>query len=490
MATRVFRGITYELITGTDDADLLQFPGQATQYYMEGMAGNDHLQAGSAKSVIDGGPGADTMTGSPGGTIFIVDNVNDSVSGLGSHLILSSVTYALPGRVPGLNAGRFNQIELIGTDDIDALGNQDANKLIGNDGSNVLDGDFGADDMLGGLGDDVYIVDNLGDKVTELADEGIDLVETGKSFTASANVENITILFGRNANATGNDLANTLIGNSGINVLSGLAGDDLLVAGIGNDTLNGGADNDEQYGEIGRDALNGDAGNDLLDGGTGADRMAGGAGNDTFYVDNGLDVVIEAPAGGFDTVFTSVALAIPANVEKLVYNGISDGEILTGNALANFLTGNGYVNELRGGAGDDTLDGGPGADEMAGGTGNDTYIVDNSNDAVVEGGGTGAGAPTNLIPSATSAGGIDTVRTFVNFDLPASVESGIVIGKGNVSLGGNSGANKLTGGIGNNTLSGDAGADTLIGGAGRELVPVRRRTRGRQRGPHRRFQSD
>ena len=90
--------------------------------------------------------------------------------------------------------------------------------------------------MRGGLGDDVYIVDNLGDKVTELADEGIDLIETAKSFTAPANVENITILFGRNANATGNELANTLIGNSGINVLSGLAGDDLLVAGIGNDT--------------------------------------------------------------------------------------------------------------------------------------------------------------------------------------------------------------------------------------------------------------
>ena len=117
-----------------------------------------------------------------------------------------------------------------------------------------------------------------------------------------------------------------------------------------------------------------------------------------------------------------MALAIPANVEKLVYNGISDGEILTGNTLANFLAGNEYVNELRGGAGDDTLDGGPGADEMAGGTGNDTYIVDNSNDAVVEGGGTGAGAPTNLIPSATSAGGIDTVKTFVNFDLPTNVE--------------------------------------------------------------------
>jgi serralysin len=55
-----------------------------------------------------------------------------------------------------------------------------------------------------------------------------------------------------------------------------------------------------------------------------------------------------------------------------------------------------------------------------------------------------------------------------NFELPANVENGIVIGRGNVTLEGNAAANNLTGGIGNNTLDGGDGKDTLTGGAGRD----------------------
>ncbi|MEY9324248.1 Ca2+-binding RTX toxin-like protein [Sinorhizobium fredii] len=50
-------------------------------------------------------------------------------------------------------------------------------------------------------------------------------------------VENLTLLGTGNTNATGNGLANTLIGNSGNNILNGGAGNDKLTGGLGNDTF-------------------------------------------------------------------------------------------------------------------------------------------------------------------------------------------------------------------------------------------------------------
>ncbi len=41
--------------------------------------------------------------------------------------------------------------------------------LTGNGAANILDGRGGADTMIGGLGNDTYVVDDDGDVVTELA---------------------------------------------------------------------------------------------------------------------------------------------------------------------------------------------------------------------------------------------------------------------------------------------------------------------------------
>ena len=93
--------------------------------------------------------------------------------------------------------------------------------------------------------------------LTENASEGTDLIQAGVSYTASANVENLTLTGSAAINATGNTLANVLTGNAGANLLDGGAGNDTLTGGSGNDVLNGGAGNDLLTGGVGSDAADG-----------------------------------------------------------------------------------------------------------------------------------------------------------------------------------------------------------------------------------------
>jgi hypothetical protein len=127
--------------------------------------------------------------------------------------------------------------------------------------------------MSGGAGNDTYLVDNVGDVVTEALNEGTDLVQSSVSFTLGANVDNLTLTGTANLNGTGNGDANVLTGNSG---------------------------------------------NNTLDGGAGADTMVGGDGNDTYVVDNAGDVVTEAATvgSGTDTVQSSISYTLGTNVEN------------------------------------------------------------------------------------------------------------------------------------------------------------------------------
>ena len=239
-----------------------------------------------------------------------------------------------------------------------------------------------------------------------------------------------------------------------------------IIGTTGNDSgsaaLHGTDDADLIEGLQGRDDLYGGAGNDVLDGGQGIDTMYGGTGDDTYYVDNQADIVIELAGEGRDIVYSSVAYAIGANIEKLTLTGT--GNIAaTGNALNNILTGNSGNNKLSGGAGNDglaggagndTLDGGKGADVMKGGLGDDRYYVDNVLDTVTEYAGQGT----------------DTVLTSGSYTLGANLENLVLTGTGDRFGTGNAADNVMTGNVGNNTLHGLDGNDTLDGGKGADTL--------------------
>nr|WP_280634034.1 M10 family metallopeptidase C-terminal domain-containing protein [Prochlorococcus marinus] len=125
-----------------------------------------------------------------------------------------------------------------------AIGGSGNDELIGNNENNTLNGGSGNDTLIGGAGDDTYVVDSTSDTVTEKSSEGTDLIQSSVTFTASNNVENLTLTGSGNINATGNTLDNTLTGNTRNNTLNGGSGNDTLIGGNGDDILIGGNGND------------------------------------------------------------------------------------------------------------------------------------------------------------------------------------------------------------------------------------------------------
>ncbi len=143
--------------------------------------------------------------------------------------------------------------------------------------------------------------------------------------------------------------------------------------------------------------------------------------------------------------------------------GSSFNDVMSGDASANGFDGGAGDDRLfgmdgddilQGGSGADRLDGGPGADRMTGGLGDDTYYVDDARDQVIE---------------TDPGGGIDTVRSEVDFVMGANIERLYLVGESNIGGAGNGLANILYGNEGDNVLSGGGGADKLYGGGGSDI---------------------
>ena len=304
----VFGGTGKDVLRGDDGFDVLdggadddQIYGDAGTDMLFGGIGNDFLSGGIGDDLIDGGEGADTMAGGLGDDTYVVDNVRDVITeaeSAGSDTVRSSITYTLGANVEGLI--------LSDTTSIDGTGNSLNNIITGNAGNNLLNGGLGADVMRGNAGNDTYVVDNVGDVVTETESAGFDTVRSSISYALGANVENLTLIGSAAINGTGNNLNNVLTGNSAENTLKG------------------------------------------------------GLGNDTYVIGTG-DTVIEALNAGTDTVQASITYALGANVENLTLSGFAAINGI-GNALNNILTGNIAANVLTGGAGEDILTGLGGSD--------------------------------------------------------------------------------------------------------------------------------
>ena len=287
--------------------------------------------------------------------------------------------------------------------------------LIGNAADNYLDGGAGIDAVTGGAGNDIIIVDNAGDTVTELANEGRDVVYARGDYALREGAH-VEVLSAISQAAT---TAMQLIGNEFIN---------------------------EVYGN---------AGANVIDGGAGADYLRGFGGNDTYTVDYGSELVIEgAGEGSRDAVYARVNYTLTAGSEVEVLSAFSQAATTTTE-----LTGNALANEVYGDAGSNYLDGGGGADYLRGFGGNDRYVVDNLGDVVAEGAGEGSR---------------DLVYARADYVLTAGMEVEVLSAISQsattaLNLTGNELANEVYGNAGANTLNGGAGADFLQGFGGNDI---------------------
>ena len=521
--------------------------GTANSESITGFVTNDRIYGKGGADTLKGGDGDDAYYISGSGTsgTQVMENANEGTDTVysmvnsfdlsgGDSTNASAVEYVVLQAQSGMVAqsatgNEFGQT-MVGNNLANNLTGKGGNDLLyGYDGDDFLDGGNGKtsdltsgtdynyserNTLVGGKGDDNYIVRGSGDVVVENSNEGTDNVFSFIDYTLGANVENLTLLDGEDSISSarmgvGNALNNVLRGNSFANVLVGGAGNDTLYGSKASDTeadtLIGGVGNDAYYVYSTRDIIDDSAGNDSLystadytlganienlflqgeatvgqgntlnnrivgnetlgsnlSGGGGTDTLEGGYGDDTFNLSSSGDMVIDK--GGNNTVLSSVTVDLNrfanATIQAVELTGTAAINATAQRTVATNIAGNSGNNVLVGGALNDTLDGGTGgADSLSGGLGDDVYYVRNANTIVTE---------------AVNAG-TDTVNASVDYTLTANVENLVLQGDAKVGVGNNLSnvidGSTINGGIlhGGANSTGLAG-DTLIGGAGNDQI--------------------
>jgi Ca2+-binding RTX toxin-like protein len=333
-------------------------PDENLQIVFQGDAGDNTLVGNDADNRLDGGTGADIMHGHGGNDTYFVDNGGDRVMelvGSGNDIVIATTSFTLSA---GSEVEMLRTMGSASTYAVDLTGNEFGNTIVGNAADNRIDGGAGADTMWGYGGNDIYFVDNSGDRVQELAGGGNDTVIAKASFALSAGSEVETLRTMGSASTyavdlTGNEFGNTIVGNA--------------------------ADN-------------------RIDGGAGADTMWGYGGNDTYFVDNSADVVVDLAGGGNDTVIAKASFALSAGSEIEMLRTMGSASTyavdLTGNEFDNTVVGNAAANTIHGGAGNDSIWGYGGNDVLFGDQGNDTFVfgADFGKDTIGDFAGSGPGA--------------------------------------------------------------------------------------------------
>jgi Ca2+-binding RTX toxin-like protein len=309
-----------------------------------GNALNNTFSGFTGVSTIDGGAGTDTAmfsgqfakytaTTNPDGSVTLIDTRAGSPDGtttfrnveffdFSDGLVLTAAqlggsTASAPTIVNGTSGNDVLTSSVPGAIISGLAGNDTLTAgapnqtLDGGAGADILnDNGFAGITLLGGAGNDTYIVSNAGTIVTELPNNGTDTVQTTlPSYLLPANVEKLVYTGTGSFSSTATAAGETITGGPGADTLS--------------------------------------------DGGFANVTLRGGGGADTFNVTSTSTTVTEVAGSTNSTVTTTLAnYSLPANVQNLTYTG-------SGNFTGH---GNGLANTITGGPGNDTLSGGAGAD--------------------------------------------------------------------------------------------------------------------------------
>jgi len=319
------------VISGFEDSNNVIYAGNG-ENVISSSNGNDTIYSGSGADRIDAGDGNNKIESGDGNDEIAVGQGNNQViAGAGNDIV-----QAVRGMIYGGDGDDYISIE------VGHVYGGDGNDIIyaGNSGV-YLDGGDGADHLVGGLGDDTFIVDEFDIYEENDPNGGYDTIHISKSFDLELNnFEAVTLLGDQNINAYGDEQNNILIGNTGNNYLDGR---------IGADEMSGGAGDDYYVVDLTDSIANDEYGN-------------------TYIIEG--DQVVEDFDGGIDTIerwqdarfigqdengnplLTNKHRLLDDNVENLILKG--NAKTAFGNDLDNIIIGNVQDNYIDGLAGDDT----------------------------------------------------------------------------------------------------------------------------------------
>jgi Ca2+-binding RTX toxin-like protein len=245
----------------------------------------------------------------------------------------------------------------------------------------TLDGGPYPDTLLGGLSDDLLLIDisQTDRRDTYNGGPGTDTVlftaRAGFTYTPYISLDDKRddgVLCPMNlrceADNYGSDIER-LLGSSADERMVGNDGVQTLNGGSGNDTLNGLGGADTLIGSAGIDTVAGGGGGDSIDGGVGADTMDGGAGIDTVTYARATAPVSVSLNGTADDGMAGEGDDVASTIENAI--GSKYGDTFVGNAFANLFDGKDGNDQLSGADGDDLLYGRAGDDAFNGGLGTD-----------------------------------------------------------------------------------------------------------------------
>jgi len=239
---------------------------------------NNLFATKTGNDIVNPGLGLDNVIGGPGDDLLILDysilDDSDTTAVLRNQNTGSFERYRISTStlLDQILNNNFERMHFTGTSKADTMygfvgndrlfGGAGDDDLRGNNGDDWLDGGTGADLLVGGAQNDTFIVDSVGDIVTEASglNTGTDTVRASVNYTLPNNVE-LLVLTGGALNGTGNSVSNAITGNAHNNYLRGEGGNDLLNGGGGPNEI------------------------DRLNGGLGADVFVLGEGGTRFYDD-------------------------------------------------------------------------------------------------------------------------------------------------------------------------------------------------------------
>ncbi|WP_221364497.1 hypothetical protein [Sphingomonas jinjuensis] len=420
------------MLVGTSEADVIN-----------GLAGNDTIQGGDGDDTIDGGAGADSMSGGAGNDVFYVDDSPRSANGQlagdrvdggdGYDIVISSVD---------VSGGQLQNVEEVraaeGTKPINLYGYAGL-RVVGNDGNNIIYvsgvSDSGPVTLMGGRGDDQYVVQSPATIIIEQAGQGNDtaIVSNAYSFGNAVTAEFSSYVLSDGVEVETLTTANNSLTNSRM-ALTGNSFSQVIIGDYGDNRLAGGG---------------------VTSGG--GDVLIGLRGNDTYVVDSTKLFIYENANEGSDVAIVTAAasnfvLNEKTSVETLQVASGTDAINITGNPDAQVIIGNEGANILSGAGGGDTL---------IGLGGNDTYQVRSMGDQVIEANGGGVDTVFATVSYSLGANEVEVLSTVVNAATDA------------INLIGNYATQLVIGNYGNNILNGGSGGqDTLIGLFGDDTYAV------------------